>query len=147
MCCWRYHYSPQNLQVRLVFFHHSIKTVLLMAKSLDHWFSGIIRIGQHCSAVCMVPVVFTSSLKREKVVQIAKYWSMVKSPFWNAPWQNPPWDIAWTSYHQSCVVSSEISQNNTLLPRYVGSVSSVALSNQRHLVVRFKFVLVFGHKL
>ena len=113
MCCWRYHHSPQNLQVRLVSFHHSIKIVLLMAKSLDHWFSGIIRIGQHCSAVCMVPVVFTSSLEREKVVQIAKYRSMAKSPFWNAPWQNPPWDIAWTSYHQSCVVLSEISQNFT----------------------------------
>ena len=44
-------------------------------KISDHWFSGIIRVGQHCSAVCMVPVVFTSSLKREKVVQIAKYCS------------------------------------------------------------------------
>ena len=65
---------------------------------------------------------------------------LVNSPFWSVPWQNPPWDIAWTSYHQSCVVLSEIKSVHHTARRATHSYTDMPL---RPTKIRYVSLIVY----
>ena len=74
-----------------------------------HSFLGFIRVCQNGSAVCMIPIMLTTSLKTLKMLKTNNWhlWNLKWLPFWSVPSQIPQWGKAWTSYHQSCAVLSE----------------------------------------